>query len=72
MQKPGGGIYPLDKHGKISKECKRETARQLWGISLRRKENQMKGQSQINDFFKKNKAIIEDDNDNSDSSEDFD
>lgn len=44
-------IYPLDHRGEISKECKKRIAELLWENSKIRKKNQLKGQTQINDWF---------------------
>lgn len=52
-----GNIYPLDKNGKISKECCDEVARQLWLNPRRQKENKNKKQTQMDQFFKPEKKV---------------
>lgn len=47
-----GELFPLGKDGKISKEYKKEVARQLWEDLRKSHENKSKGQKQISDFFK--------------------
>lgn len=50
-----GTLYPLDKHNKISKEYKREIAKQMWETLRQSYINKTKGQKQISDFFGKPK-----------------
>lgn len=53
-----GTLYPLDKNNKISKEYKREIARQMWESDRQKYINKSKGQSQISDFFRKPKIEV--------------
>ena len=45
-----GNLYPLNKHNKISKECKQKIER-LWYNALVKRRNQKKRQHNITDFF---------------------
>lgn len=45
-----GNLYPLNKHNKISKECKQKIER-LWYNALVKRRNQQKRQRNITDFF---------------------
>ena len=45
-----GNLYPLNKHNKISKECKQKIER-LWHNALVKRRNQQKLQKNITDFF---------------------
>ena len=47
-----GNPYPLKDGTKITKECKNEIARLLWANAKRRKENKLKGQAELSDWFK--------------------
>lgn len=66
IKKENGELYTLDKNSKLTKEYKRECANQLWGKLKMEFENKSKGQTQINQFFKKKIKSLE----NFDSDED--
>lgn len=50
--RPDGTLYPLDNNNKISKEYKREIAKQMWESRRQKYINKSKGQTQISDFFR--------------------
>lgn len=45
-------LFPYTEKGAISKECKREIAKQLWDNAKRKKENAKRGQFEIEKWFK--------------------